>query len=190
MKKLGKYIFQKNFETMDSESTYSKIKYKNRNEMNRFENFIVIATFSVGPNNVSELRHFLQRAWNNSNFSPNHHYNSDASMPKVIILDNLHHAGKLEAVFEGLKLPSSSSETSLQNRRTDVQYIIGTMNSTSLNAATSPTNGFQMSHNFRWLVCSAYTEPARGVLGRCLRQRLIFIETRTRSHDGEMALVI
>ena len=75
----------------------------------------------------------------------------------------------------------------------EVQYIIGTMNNNSLNSATSPTataNGFQMSHNFRWLVCSAYTEPARGVLGRCLRQRLVFIETRTRSHDGEMALVI
>ena len=61
------------------------------------------------------------------------------------------------------------------------------MDRSSLNGATSPTT--QLSHNFRWLVCSPYTEPVRGLLGRCLRQRLIFIETRTRSHDGEMALV-
>jgi len=117
------------------------------------------------------------------------------SSPKVIILDNLHQAGKLEEIFEGIHFPSNSTD---QNQTWKAsQYIIGTMNSTSLNAATaaaSPTttvNGFQMkSHNFRWLVCSPYTEPARGVLGRCLRQRLIFIETRTRSHDGEMGLVV
>ena len=150
-----------------------------------------IATFSVGPNNVSELRHFLQRVWNNS--SSIHCSNSETYMPKVIILDNLHHAGRLENVFEGFKMPSSDPSNIKNNTECEVQYIIGTMNNNSLNSATSPTataNGLQMSHNFRWLVCSAYTEPARGVLGRCLRQRLVFIETRTRSHDGEMALVI
>ena len=152
-----------------------------------------IATFSVGPNNVSELRHFLQRNCNHSSPYPINNQTSDS--PKVIILDNLHLAGKLEDVFDGINLPSNSADQN-QTWQTS-QYIIGTMDSTSLNSATvatSPTSnisGFQTkSNNFRWLVCSPYTEPARGVLGRCLRQRLIFIETRTRSHDGEMALVV
>merc|ERR1719322_144540 len=82
-----------------------------------------IATFSVGPNNVSELRHFLQRNCNHSSPYPINNQTSDS--PKVIILDNLHLAGKLEDVFEGINLPSNSLD---QNYTWSTsQYIIGTM---------------------------------------------------------------
>jgi hypothetical protein len=145
-----------------------------------------VLLFSVDMNNVTELKQFLSRisaeassAAENSNMS---------SLPKVIILDNLHHAGTLDEVFNG----ALTAKFSL------CPYIIGTLNQTSgcgsgvANGALSPssTTNLQLRHNFRWVLCANHIEPAKGFLGRYLRQKLLEVEARTRLHDGEMAAVL
>jgi neuron navigator 2 len=138
---------------------------------NKLANFLVskskksIATFAVQRNNVPELKDFLQRIASNG---------SDQES-NVIILDNLQHAGRLDEVLSDCILPTSS-------------YIIGTLNQSGQGVQT-PTN-LQLQHNFRFVQHSTHTEPLRGLVGRCLRQRLLSIETKTRMQDGEMSAAV
>lgn len=137
----------------------------------RIANFVVnkskksVATFAIQRNNVPELKDFLKRMCNTIE-------NEDTGM-NVIILDNLQHAGKLDEVFQDCTLPKNA-------------FIIGTLNSQG-QAAQTPTN-LQLHHNFRFVQLTTHTEPLKGLVGRCLRQRLLNIETKTRMLDGEMSV--
>ena len=121
-----------------------------------------VANFCVQRNNVPELKDFLRRM------------SSEAEM-NVIILDSLQHAGKLDDVFQECSLPKNS-------------YIIGTLNLMGQGAQT-PTN-LQIQHNFRIIQFNTNAEPLRGLVGRCLRQRLLNIEAKTRMLDGEMSAAV
>ena len=138
----------------------------------RIANFVVnkskkesVATFAVQRNNVPEMKDFLQRMCNIEN--------EDGT--NVIILDNLQHAGKLDEVLQDCTLPKHA-------------FIIGTLNPNGQTAQT-PTN-LQLHHNFRFVQLTTHTEPLKGLVSRCLRQRLLNIETKTRTLDGEMAAAV
>ena len=139
----------------------------------RIANFVVnkskksVATFAIQRNNVPELKDFLKRMCNTIE-------NEDTGM-NVIILDNLQHAGKLDEVFQDCILPKNA-------------FIIGTLNSQG-QAAQTPTN-LQLHHNFRFVQLTTHTEPLKGLVGRCLRQRLLNIETKTRMLDGETSAAV
>ena len=44
--------------------------------------------------------------------------------------------------------------------------------------------------NFRVIQLTPHAEPLRGLVGRCLRQRLLTIEAKTRMLDGEMSAAV
>ena len=149
-----------------------------------------ILFYSVQANNVSDLRGVLSNISALAE-SPSTEENSNA-IPKVVILDNLHYAGSLDQVFNG----------ALTEKFSKCPYIIGTLNQTggcsgngivgSPGGALSPssTTNLQLKHNFRWVLCANHIEPAKGFLGRYLRQKLLEVEALSRVHDGEMAAVI
>lgn len=138
----------------------------------KIANFIVnkskksIANFCVQRNNVPELKDFLKRLTDEDQ-------SEDKQDMNVVILDNLHHAGRLDDVFQECQLPRNC-------------YIIGTMVG---QGAQTPTN-LQLQHNFRVIQLTPHAEPLRGLVGRCLRQRLLSIEAKTRMLDGEMSAAV
>ena len=119
-----------------------------------------VVTFSVQRNNVPEMKEFLHRM--------------STDQDKIIILDSLNNAGKLEEILQEVDLPNS--------------YIIGTFNPMGQGAQT-PTH-LQIQHDFRIVQLSTHTEPLRGLVGRCLRQRLLNIEVKTRMLDGETSAAV
>ena len=109
-------------------------------------------------------------------------------VPKVVILDNLHlvGGGKLEEAFDKTLSGVSSA---------DAPYIIGTIDQTSTSPSSasssdSTTTALQLRHGFRWVLCPANAEPARGMLGRQLRRKMLAVEARRRVYDGEAASVM
>ena len=117
-------------------------------------------TFSIDGNNVSELKQFLVKISSNA---------EDA--PKVVILDNLHHAGKLEDVFDDHLTASFDKGP----------FIIGTLNMASGNGQQGQNaTSLQLRHNFRWVLCANHVEPVKGFLGRYLRQKLLAVEVQVK----------
>ncbi len=136
-----------------------------------------VVTFTVDSSNASELCQFLSRLSAQCAADAGD-MNKCANVPRVVILDNLHHAGRLEEVFDHYLAPAVAGGP----------YIIGTLSSGSCQSGSAAT-GLQLRHGFRWVACASHAEPARGFLGRQLRRRLLAVETQRRSYDGEMARV-
>lgn len=122
-----------------------------------------VVTFSVQRNNVPEMKDFLHRM-------------RSTGQDQVIILDCLNNAGKLDEVLQDVILPPES-------------YIIGTFNPMGSPQAQTPTH-LQIQHDFRIVQLSTHTEPLKGLVGRCLRQRLLNIEVKTRMLDGETSAAV
>ncbi|XP_014665749.1 PREDICTED: neuron navigator 2-like isoform X2 [Priapulus caudatus] len=128
-----------------------------------------VATFSVDHKSSKDLRQYL------SNIADQCEGATAADLPSVIILDNLHHAGALSDVFNGL----------LNVKYHQCPYIIGTMSQTNCS-----TTNLQLHHNFRWVLCANHMEPVKGFLGRFLRRRLVETSVRTETHKEGMATVV
>ncbi len=150
-----------------------------------------LSTYVVERNGSSDLCRFLQDVASKCGRD-----GESPSRPKVVILDNLHllSGGKLEEVFDRSLSGVSPSAA---------PFIIGTLDqggssSSSSSVCSSPassatdsaTTALQLRHGFRWLLCPAHAEPARGALGRHLRRKLLAVEARRRVYDGEAASVL
>ena len=170
-KKLANFLVHRKREVSNASSMASSPLTPTASTSSLIDNTASVVTFSIDMNNVNELRQFLARISDQCTASEN------PCLPKVIILDNLQLAGKLEEIFNGFLTASFDR----------CPYIIGTLNLTA--NATSTTN-LQLQHNFRWVLCVNHVEPVRGFLGRYLRQKLLAVEVQTRMHDGEMSAVI
>ncbi|KAG7329608.1 hypothetical protein KOW79_007782 [Hemibagrus wyckioides] len=96
--------------------------------------------------------------------------------PRVVIVENLHHVGSLNEIFNGL----------LNCKHHRCPYIIGTMNQTSSSTSTN----LPLHHNFRWLLCANHTEPVKGFLGRFLRRKLLETEISSRTRNADLVKII
>eukprot|EP00095_Tigriopus_kingsejongensis_P008127 maker-scaffold256_size235750-snap-gene-1.26 protein:Tk08127 transcript:maker-scaffold256_size235750-snap-gene-1.26-mRNA-1 annotation:"unnamed protein product" len=130
-----------------------------------------IMTFQVDMNNRNELKRLLSRMCEHAG-QPN----GRSVLPKVLILDDLHHAGKLDELFGD----------ALMAHHEFCPYIIGTMT----HSTTASTTNLQLKHNFRLILFAYHIEPVRGFLGRFLRKRLLDVETATRVHDSDMVSIL
>ncbi|TRY75006.1 hypothetical protein TCAL_09848 [Tigriopus californicus] len=130
-----------------------------------------IMNFHVDIHNKNDLKKLLIRICEHTQ-----NEGSKGIVPQVLILDDLHHAGKLEEIFENTL--TLSPET--------CPYIIGTMTQST----TSSTTNLQLKHNFRLVLFANHIEPVRGFLGRYLRKKLLDVETETRVHDGDMSSIV
>ncbi|XP_076333262.1 uncharacterized protein LOC143237656 isoform X2 [Tachypleus tridentatus] len=117
-----------------------------------------VATFSVDHKSAKELQQYLL------NLAEQCESSNGFDLPTVIILDNLHHVGSLDEVFNGF----------LSAKYQNCPYIIGTMNQT-----TCSTTNLQLHHNFRWILCANHMEPVKRFLGRYLRRKLVEEEVYT-----------
>ncbi|KAG8231421.1 hypothetical protein J437_LFUL011875 [Ladona fulva] len=137
-----------------------------------------IATFNVDHKSSKELRQYLANVAEKCEASgengQSNNSNGSSNLPKVIILDNLHHAGSLGEVFNGF----------LNAAYARCPFIIGTMNQ-----ATCSTTNLQLHHNFRWVLCANHMEPVKGFLGRFLRRRLMDAEVSSGLHMPRLASV-
>ncbi|XP_038137789.1 neuron navigator 3 isoform X5 [Cyprinodon tularosa] len=124
-----------------------------------------VASFNVDQNSSKDLRRYLSNLAERCNSE-----RTDAELPTVVILDNLHHIGSLSDIFNGF----------LNCKYHKCPYVIGTM---SQGVSSSPN--LELHHNFRWVLCTNHTEPVKGFLGRFLRRKLIETELdkNTRSND-------
>ncbi|XP_054911434.1 neuron navigator 3 isoform X11 [Poeciliopsis prolifica] len=124
-----------------------------------------VASFNVDHNSSKDLRQYLSSLAERCNSE-----RTDAELPHVVILDNLHHIGSLSDIFNGF----------LNCKYHKCPYVIGTM---SQGVSSSPN--LELHHNFRWVLCTNHTEPVKGFLGRFLRRKLIEteIDKNTRSND-------
>lgn len=130
-----------------------------------------IMNFQVDIHNKNELKKLLMRICEHTQ-----NESSKGIVPQVLILDDLHHAGKLEEIFENALTLSPEA----------CPYIIGTMTQST----TSSTTNLQLKHNFRLVLFANHIEPVRGFLGRYLRKKLLDVETETRIHDGDMSSIV
>uniref|UniRef100_A0A8C0G1J9 Neuron navigator 3 n=1 Tax=Chelonoidis abingdonii TaxID=106734 RepID=A0A8C0G1J9_CHEAB len=129
-----------------------------------------IATFNVDHKSSKDLRQYLANLAEQCSAD-----NSDADLPVVIILDNLHHIGSLSDIFNGF----------LNCKYNTCPYIIGTMNQ----GVTSSPN-LELHHNFRWVLCANHTEPVKGFLGRYLRRKLIETEIERNMRNNDLIKII
>ncbi|MBN3294120.1 NAV3 protein, partial [Polypterus senegalus] len=129
-----------------------------------------IASFNVDQKSSKELRQYLSSLADQCNTEEN-----EAELPKVVILDNLHHIGSLSDIFNGF----------LNCKYHKCPYVIGTMNQ----AVFSPPN-LELHHNFRWVLCANHTEPVKGFLSRYLRRKLIETEIDKNMRNNDLVKII
>ncbi|MBN3288823.1 NAV3 protein, partial [Polyodon spathula] len=129
-----------------------------------------IASFNVDQKSSKELRQYLSNLADQCNSEGN-----EADLPVVVILDNLHHIGSLNDIFNGF----------LNCKYHKCPYVIGTMNQ-----AVSSSPNLELHHNFRWVLCTNHTEPVKGFLGRYLRRKLIETEIDKNMRNNDLIKII
>jgi len=123
-----------------------------------------VTHFTCRPGCANELGEFLDSL-------------SSGAPGRIAVLDHVQNAGNaLDAAFDGHLKPSCGS------------YIVATMDRAT--AGGIDTTGLQLRHDFRFVMCAGHAEPARGFLGRHLRRRLLAVEARRRTYDGEAAAAV
>ncbi|KAM4523193.1 neuron navigator 3 isoform 9-T11 [Fundulus diaphanus] len=129
-----------------------------------------VASFNVDQNSSKDLRQYLSNLAERCNSE-----RTDAELPTVVILDNLHHIGSLSDIFNGF----------LNCKYHKCPYVIGTM---SQGVSSSPN--LELHHNFRWVLCTNHTEPVKGFLGRFLRRKLIETEIDMNMRSNDLIKII
>ncbi|XP_023206330.1 neuron navigator 3 isoform X8 [Xiphophorus maculatus] len=129
-----------------------------------------VASFNVDQNSSKDLRQYLSSLAERCNSE-----RTDAELPHVVILDNLHHIGSLSDIFNGF----------LNCKYHKCPYVIGTM---SQGVSCSPN--LELHHNFRWVLCTNHTEPVKGFLGRFLRRKLIETEIDKNMRSNDLIKII
>ncbi|XP_017158188.1 neuron navigator 3 isoform X12 [Poecilia reticulata] len=129
-----------------------------------------VASFNVDQNSSKDLRQYLSSLAERCNSE-----RTDAELPHVVILDNLHHIGSLSDIFNGF----------LNCKYHKCPYVIGTM---SQGVSSSPN--LELHHNFRWVLCTNHTEPVKGFLGRFLRRKLIETEIDKNMRSNDLIKII
>ncbi|XP_043963918.1 neuron navigator 3 isoform X12 [Gambusia affinis] len=129
-----------------------------------------VASFNVDQNSSKDLRQYLSSLAERCNSE-----RTDAELPHVVILDNLHHIGSLSDIFNGF----------LNCKYHKCPYVIGTM---SQGVSFSPN--LELHHNFRWVLCTNHTEPVKGFLGRFLRRKLIETEINKNMRSNDLIKII
>ncbi|XP_041833278.1 neuron navigator 3 [Melanotaenia boesemani] len=129
-----------------------------------------VASFNVDQNSSKDLRQYLSSLAEQCNSEE-----TDAQLPTVVILDNLHHIGSLSDIFNGF----------LNCKYHKCPYVIGTM---SQGVSSSPN--LELHHNFRWVLCTNHTEPVKGFLGRFLRRKLIETEINKNMRSNDLIKII
>ncbi|CAG7818359.1 unnamed protein product [Allacma fusca] len=127
-----------------------------------------IATFSADHKNSKELRQYLTNLAEQCE-------SSNADLPSVIILDNLHQISSFGEVFNGF----------LHSKQPSSPIIIGTMGQSSSTCANLP-----LHHNFRWVLFGNHMDPVKGFLSRYLQRRLIEVEVQNGIRSVELARII
>uniref|UniRef100_A0A3P9PHC3 Neuron navigator 3 n=1 Tax=Poecilia reticulata TaxID=8081 RepID=A0A3P9PHC3_POERE len=127
-----------------------------------------VASFNVDQNSSKDLRQYLSSLAERCNSE-----RTDAELPHVVILDNLHHIGSLSDIFNGFL-----------NCKYHKPYVIGTM---SQGVSSSPN--LELHHNF-WVLCTNHTEPVKGFLGRFLRRKLIETEIDKNMRSNDLIKII
>uniref|UniRef100_A0A3B3V9R4 Neuron navigator 3 n=1 Tax=Poecilia latipinna TaxID=48699 RepID=A0A3B3V9R4_9TELE len=129
-----------------------------------------VASFNVDQNSSKDLRQYLSSLAERCNSE-----RTDAELPHVVILDNLHHIGSLSDIFNGF----------LNCKYHKCPYVIGTM---SQGVSSSPN--LELHHNFRWVLCTNHTEPVKGFLGRFLRRKLVETEIDKNMRSNDLIKII
>ncbi|XP_047246325.1 neuron navigator 3 isoform X3 [Girardinichthys multiradiatus] len=129
-----------------------------------------VARFNVDQTSSKDLRQYLSNLAEQCNSK-----RTDAELPTVVILDNLHHIGSLSDIFNGF----------LNCKYHKCPYVIGTM---SQGVSSSPN--LELHHNFRWVLCTNHTEPVKGFLGRFLRRKLIETEINKNMRSNDLIKII
>ncbi|XP_076006818.1 neuron navigator 3 [Genypterus blacodes] len=129
-----------------------------------------VARFNVDQNSSKDLRQYLSTLAEQCNSD-----DTDAELPIVVILDNLHHIGSLSDIFNGF----------LNCKYHKCPYVIGTMNQ-----GVSSSPNLELHHNFRWVLCANHTEPVKGFLGRFLRRKLIETEIDKSMRSNDLIKII
>ncbi|KAF4094350.1 hypothetical protein AMELA_G00014100 [Ameiurus melas] len=132
----------------------------------------LITSFNVDNKSSKELKQYLSNLTEQCSSSTR-----AVEVPRVIIVENLHHVGSLSEIINGL----------LNCKHNRSPYIIGTMNQTS---SSTSTPNLQLHHNFRWLLCANHTEPVKGFLGRFLRRKLLETEISSRVRNADLVKII
>ncbi|XP_061663734.1 neuron navigator 3 isoform X2 [Syngnathoides biaculeatus] len=129
-----------------------------------------VASFNVDQNSSKDLRQYLSNLAERCNSE-----GTDAKLPTVVILDNLHHISSLSDIFNGF----------LNCKYHKCPYVIGTMNQ-----GVSSSPNLELHHNFRWVLCTNHTEPVKGFLGRFLRRKLIETEIHKNVRSNDLIKII
>ncbi|KAK3535288.1 hypothetical protein QTP70_007433 [Hemibagrus guttatus] len=133
----------------------------------------LITSINVNDKSSKELKQYLSNLTEQCSSSSS---TRGVETPRVVIVENLHHVGSLNEIFNGL----------LSCKHHRCPYIIGTMNQTSSSTSTN----LQLHHNFRWLLCANHTEPVKGFLGRFLRRKLLETEISSRMRNADLVKII
>ncbi|KAG5830599.1 hypothetical protein ANANG_G00312400 [Anguilla anguilla] len=129
-----------------------------------------VASFNVDHKSSKDLRQYLSSLAEQCNSEE-----TDAELPLVVILDNLHNIGALSDIFNGF----------LNCKYHKCPYVIGTMNQ-----GVSSSPNLELHHNFRWVLCANHTEPVKGFLGRFLRRKLIETEIDRNMYSNVLIKII
>ncbi|KRX77832.1 Neuron navigator 2 [Trichinella sp. T6] len=81
-------------------------------------------------------------------------------------------------IFNGFSTLSQSAEIFAALSKIPAHQCPYTVVVTGRSASTAAATDLQFRHDFRWILCGSQVEPMRGMLARCLRQRLVDSEVR------------
>ncbi|KRZ73357.1 Neuron navigator 2 [Trichinella papuae] len=84
----------------------------------------------------------------------------------------------IAVIFNGFSTLSQSAEIFAALSKIPAHQCPYTVVVTGRSASTAAATDLQFRHDFRWILCGSQVEPMRGMLARCLRQRLVDSEVR------------
>ncbi|KRZ02498.1 Neuron navigator 2 [Trichinella zimbabwensis] len=84
----------------------------------------------------------------------------------------------IAVIFNGFSTLSQSAEIFAALSKIPAHQCPYTVVVTGRSASTAAATDLQFLHDFRWILCGSQVEPMRGMLARCLRQRLVDSEVR------------
>ncbi|KRZ39163.1 Neuron navigator 2 [Trichinella pseudospiralis] len=135
-----------------------------------------VFTFDANePNSANCVRQFLD------NISGNQWERAFFHYPQRVHISFLYRCASqlpIAVIFNGFSTLSQSAEIFAALSKIPAHQCPYTVVVTGRSASTAAATDLQFRHDFRWILCGSQVEPMRGMLARCLRQRLVDSEVR------------